>query len=171
MSRARRPSLLIAAALLLAGAAPEAAWAKRKPKPEPAPPPVQAPAAPARPSAPTLAALMRADETTVKARLGVPQIARKDGAGALWTYRWPSCALLVFFRSADGRGFLVSGADASARRRGQPDLSVDRCLAAASADGFRSDGEGDAIGAILAPADPFAPPPAPAPTPTPESSR
>ena len=61
------------------------------------------------------------------ARLGAPDVANGDGAGALWTYRLPDCAVLVFFEDK-GRGLRVAGAEAGPRRRGQPTPLLDACL-------------------------------------------
>lgn len=61
------------------------------------------------------------------ARLGSPDVANGDGAGALWTYRLPECAVLVFFEDK-GRGLRVAGAEAGPRKRGQPTPLLDACL-------------------------------------------
>jgi hypothetical protein len=125
----RTPLLLgLVAALAMTAAAAEAR-PKKKPAPAPPPPPpVVAAPAPA-PAAPTLATLMSASDEEVKARLGVPDIAREEGVSAMWTYAWPDCALMVFFKSPDGRNLRVSGATAGPRRRNQAPPTVDGCLA------------------------------------------
>lgn len=100
---------------------------------------------------PTLATLTGSDEAIVKAALGVPDVARAEGAGALWTYRFPQCALLVFFRQT-GRSLRVSGAAASQRRTEAP-VEVDQCLAHGSATAHARDTGQSAIDALLAPTD------------------
>ena len=69
-------------------------------------------------------------QAEVRTRLGEPAIANGEGAGALWTYRLPDCALLVFFEDK-GRGLKVSGAEAGPKRRGEPKPALDACLAGA----------------------------------------
>jgi hypothetical protein len=73
------------------------------------------------------------NEAQARVRLGPPDIARGEGAGAMWTYRLPDCALFVFFRSAAGQPLRVSGASAGPRRRGQTPPSVEACIAQARA--------------------------------------
>ena len=84
----------------------------------------------------------------MKARLGVPDIARREGASAMWTYAWPDCALLVYFKSPDGRTLRVSGASAGPRNRGQTTLSVDACIA--QNHGRPREKDAEAIDALLA---------------------
>ncbi len=74
-----------------------------------------------------LAGLTQAE---VRTRLGEPAIANGEGAGALWTYRLPDCALLVFFEDK-GRGLKVAGAEAGPKRRGDPKPALEACLAGA----------------------------------------
>jgi hypothetical protein len=119
------------AGLMTAGAAE----AKPKPQPKPEAPsilepagPPPRPAEPARPKPPTLAELTAASEGQVRTRLGAPDVARNEGAGAFWTYRLKGCALFVFFRAEDGHGLRVSGTQAGPRRRGQSTPSVEACL-------------------------------------------
>ena len=103
-------------------------------------------------TAPTLAALTGAEEAAVKLALGVPDIARVEGQGGLWTYRFQGCALLVYFKQ-EGRVRRVSGASASHRRSGAA-LDVDQCIAqGAQAAATRNTGR-DAIDALLSPTDP-----------------
>lgn len=99
---------------------------------------------------PTLASLTGTDEGVVKGALGVPDIARAEGQGALWTYRFPGCALLVFFRQS-GRALRVSGATASDRRSGAA-VDVNACLAQAT--GQPRDTGQAAIDALLSPPEP-----------------
>jgi hypothetical protein len=79
--------------------------------------------------------LMEADTTEVRTKLGAPDVARGEGAGAMWTYRLPDCALFVFFKApkhapADA-GARVSGAASGPRVRGQRPLPVNECIAEA----------------------------------------
>jgi hypothetical protein len=67
----------------------------------------------------------------LRAKLGEPDIANGEGAGALWTYRLPDCALLVFFEDK-GRGLKVAAAEAGPKRRGEPKPALDACLAGAA---------------------------------------
>jgi hypothetical protein len=92
---------------------------------------------PARPTtgpAPTLAALVGADESRLKAELGEPELMRTEGDGALWTYRLPGCTLLVFLSrdtAATARGWKVKGAAAGPLKRGGAAPEVDVCLKSA----------------------------------------
>jgi hypothetical protein len=70
-------------------------------------------------------------EAQVRARLGAPDVARAEGAGGLWTYRFRGCALMVFFRREGGQVLRVSGFSAGPRRRGQATPTVDGCMAQA----------------------------------------
>ncbi len=79
--------------------------------------------------------LMAADQGEVRARIGAPDVARGEGAGAMWTYRLPDCALFVFFRTAKNAPAdapaRVSGAASGPRVRGQRPLPVNDCIAQA----------------------------------------
>ncbi len=75
--------------------------------------------------------LLALSEDQTRARLGVPDLARSEGAGAMWTYRLNDCALFVFFRAAGGQPLKVSGAAAGQRRRGQPIITLEACIAEA----------------------------------------
>lgn len=77
-----------------------------------------------------LGALMHASGPQVKARLGDPDVARAEGAGAFWTYRLPHCALFLFFHEGP-KGLRVTGASTGPRKRGEPLLDVRACLASA----------------------------------------
>jgi hypothetical protein len=82
-------------------------------------------------SAPTgVAGLLQKSEADVRARLGDPQIARREAGGAMWTYRGETCALFVFFKAQGREGLRVSGAAAGPRQRGQANPNVDACIAA-----------------------------------------
>lgn len=113
------------------------ALAAAKPKPKPAEPSIIEPVAPARapeppkPKPPSSHELAQASEAQVRARLGAPDVARAEGAGGLWTYRFRNCALLVFFKREDGQPLKVSGFSAGPRRRGQAAPSIDGCMAQA----------------------------------------
>jgi hypothetical protein len=79
--------------------------------------------------------LMQAETSEVRTRLGAPDVARGEGAGAMWTYRLPDCALFVFFKApkhapADAPA-RVSGAASGPRVRGQRPLPVNDCIAEA----------------------------------------
>ena len=84
------------------------------------------------PPAAAFGGLALLSEAELRARLGQPDIARSEGAGAMWTYRLPDCALFVFFRSTAGQPLKVSGAAAGPRRRGQAPVPVETCIAEAS---------------------------------------
>lgn len=79
-----------------------------------------------------LVAAGRADapnQAEIERAFGAADIARHDGAGAAWTYRLDSCALLLLF-TADARNELrLAEAHAGARRQGQPAPSLDQCAA------------------------------------------
>ncbi len=77
----------------------------------------------------TLKALLEKGEGDVRARLGEPDVARREDGGALWTYRLPRCALYVFFRTAGREGLRVVGASTGPRRHGEAAPDVDACLA------------------------------------------
>ena len=66
-----------------------------------------------------------------KAKLGPPDAAREEGAGAMWTYRLDDCALFVFFKAGDDHPLKVSGTASGARRRGEAAPPVQACLAEA----------------------------------------
>jgi hypothetical protein len=78
----------------------------------------------------TLKALLDRGEGDVRARLGEPDVARREDGGAMWTYRLPGCALYVFFRTAGREGLRVVGASTGPRRHGEVAPEVDACLAA-----------------------------------------
>ena len=103
-----------------------------RPEARPAAPPDAADRDPPGPTS-AFGGLAALSETQARARLGAPDIARSEGAGAMWTYRLPDCALFVFFRSSAGQPLRVSGASAGPRTRGQTPLSVEACIAEARA--------------------------------------
>ncbi len=75
--------------------------------------------------------LLAASESEVKTRLGAPDVARSEGAGAMWTYRLPDCALFVFFKRPEGQPLKVSGAASGPRVRGRTPPPVNECVAEA----------------------------------------
>ena len=81
--------------------------------------------------APVYGGLLSLSETEARARLGLPDIAREEGAGAMWTYRLQDCALFVFFRAPGGQALKVSGATSGPRQRGQTPIPVQACIAQA----------------------------------------
>ena len=80
---------------------------------------------------PAFGGLAALDEAEARSRLGPPDIARSEGAGAMWTYRLTDCALFVFFHSAAGQPLKVSGVSAGPRRRGQAPPPAETCIAEA----------------------------------------
>ncbi len=72
-------------------------------------------------------------ETEARARLGAPNLERTEGAGALWTYRLEGCALLVFLRRGQDNVLKITGAEASPRKRGDPQPETAACIQAALA--------------------------------------
>lgn len=104
----------------------------------PAPTRSDAPAATASSSRATqlFATAGRADAASqreVERVLGAPDIARREGAGAAWTYRLENCALLLLF-SADTRNEMrLSEVHPSARRSGAAAPSLEQCATEASA--------------------------------------
>jgi hypothetical protein len=77
-----------------------------------------------------LGPLFHASPERVRAKLGDPDVSRSEGAGGFWTYRLPHCALFLFFHEGP-RGLHVTSASTGPRRRGEPTLSVEACLASA----------------------------------------
>jgi hypothetical protein len=136
--------LALLTAITLALGAVSAASAAHRSHPPAKPAKPTAPAAPAAPASgsadtaddapatPAFGGLASITEADARARLGPPDIARTDGAGAMWTYRLPDCALFIFFRSTAGQPLRVSGASAGPRRRGQPPAPIETCVAEAS---------------------------------------
>lgn len=124
----RRLTLALTAGLALGLVVADPALAARKPKrgkKEAAP--AEAPAA--QPKKLTAAALVGRDEAAVKAQLGEPALARAEGAGALWTYRLPDCALFVYFQRDGAQPLKVSGASSGPLARGASAPETDACLA------------------------------------------
>lgn len=64
----------------------------------------------------------------VRIELGEPDLSQQVGAGALWTYRFDTCALMVAFHATAGQ-LRVFEVMAGARRRGETPLSPAQCLA------------------------------------------
>ncbi len=124
---------MIRLTLLLALVPVVAVAADRPPRAKPPAPVVAAPAEPVAPPPVTAATLLTASEADVRAKLGEPQIARRETGGAMWTYREEACALFVFFKLQGREGLRVSGAAAGPRRRGEAAVETDACIAAAAA--------------------------------------
>ena len=124
----------------LGAKAPASKTAAGKTEPKPAtvkaaapdapPPPKPEPPRPAVPVS-TYGGLYGLGEQETRARLGAPDVAREEGAGAMWTYRQRDCALMVFFRSDNGGPMKVSGATSGPRRRGDTPASLEACVAEA----------------------------------------
>jgi hypothetical protein len=66
----------------------------------------------------------------VEAQLGRPAIVRDEGNGALWTYRFSECALMVGF-SGPSASRRVTDIETGPRQAGQAALSREACLASA----------------------------------------
>jgi hypothetical protein len=128
-----------AAALTLLAPASDAAKARTASRHHPSQASTGASKAPAAAEPPAPAqkfhGLLAANEAEVKSRIGSPDVARGEGAGAMWTYRLPDCALFVFFRlpkgAAAGDPIRVSGAASGPRVRGRQPLPVNDCIAQA----------------------------------------
>lgn len=75
--------------------------------------------------------LMGSDEAGVRRLLGQPAASRNEGQGALWTYRFQSCALHVFLARDDAGLLRVKGGSAGPLRRGAPAPALDACVAEA----------------------------------------
>jgi hypothetical protein len=89
------------------------------------------PERPAGAPAPTLAGLLGADETRLRAELGDPDLMRAEGGGALWTYKLQTCAVYVFLsRPKPNAPWQVKGAQAGPLKRGQAAPDLDGCLKA-----------------------------------------
>jgi hypothetical protein len=102
--------------LLLAGCA-----AKAPPPPAPsAPPTVPIPAAPARIEPPSFTGL---SSDMLKARLGTPAFARKDGTTDMWRYDTSACHAFFFFT-----GGKITHVETIPR--GPGDATDPRCLSA-----------------------------------------
>jgi hypothetical protein len=138
MARSSNWATTAAVLLLIAFVGAEAVKARTAPKRPAAPPASGAPAPePGPPPEPAqrFHGLLSADETQVRARIGSPDVTRAEGAGAMWTYRLPECALFVFFRlpkdAAPGEPIRVSGAASGPRVRGRTPPPVNDCIAQA----------------------------------------
>jgi len=123
--------LLFAAMLLLAGCAGGAS--------APASGHARTPALSERDRGDPLGALRRAgagDAVTLegaRALFGPADVERRDGAGAILTYRTPACALALLF-AADGAGVLRLGAaEIAARNQRAPAPPTEQCVAEAMA--------------------------------------
>jgi len=74
--------------------------------------------------------LAGASPRQVESQLGRPAIARDEGNGALWTYRFADCALMVGF-SGPATSRRVTDIEAVPRQAGQATPSREACLASA----------------------------------------
>ncbi len=92
------------------------------------------PAADAPAAAYDFGGLLGLDQDHARARLGPPDLAQAQGAGAMWTFRQRNCALFVFFRADAGQPLKVSGAAAGQRRRGLQVPTLEACIAEALRD-------------------------------------
>ena len=79
----------------------------------------------------TGAGLIGRSDEDIRRTLGVPDLARNEGDGALWTYRLPACSLMVFLKRTDG-AMKVSGAQSAPLQRSGSPIAVDACLAASA---------------------------------------
>lgn len=107
--------------------------------PAAAPAPV-APAAPGSDAGARHAALLaqagRADAPTqrdVERLFGEADVTRRDGAGALLTYRYEQCALMLLFAADGANAMRLAEAHASPRRAGGPAPTTAQCTAEAAA--------------------------------------
>jgi hypothetical protein len=80
----------------------------------------------------TQATLVGRTDTELRASLGAPELTRAEGDGAMYTYRLPGCALLVFLHKAEPAGYKVTGAQAGPLSRGGATPDVDACLKSAA---------------------------------------
>lgn len=80
-------------------------------------------------SAPGLKGLDGYSVEQVRAELGAPDVSQEAGSGALWTYRFETCALMVAFHMTEGR-LRVFQILSGARHRGETPLSPQQCLSA-----------------------------------------
>ena len=67
----------------------------------------------------------------VEAQLGRPAIVRDEGQGALWTYRFKDCALMVGFSGASASR-RVTDIETGLHQAGEVALSREACLASAT---------------------------------------
>ena len=78
----------------------------------------------------------RADAPTVEQierRFGPADIARRDGAGAMLTYRLPDCALALLFAADGNNRMRLREAQPGPRHAGQSAPSLEACAAEAQA--------------------------------------
>lgn len=76
-----------------------------------------------------------ANQNEVERVLGAPDISRREGAGAAWTYRLENCALLLLFAADTRNEMRLTEVHPSARRSGAAAPSLEQCAAEASARG------------------------------------
>lgn len=75
--------------------------------------------------------LVGSDEAGLRRMLGQPAASRNEGQGALWTYRFQSCALHVFLARDDSGLLRVKGGAAGPLKRGATAPALDACVAEA----------------------------------------
>jgi hypothetical protein len=80
----------------------------------------------------TQATLVGRTDAELRTTLGAPELTRAEGDGAMYTYRLPGCALLVFLHKAEPSGYKVTGAQAGPLSRGGATPDVDACLKSAA---------------------------------------
>jgi len=84
----------------------------------------------AQAAAPTLTpGIVGLDEVAARTKLGSPDVSRREGQGALWTYRKETCVLFVYFAAPPGEPLKVTGLSAGPRKAGETAPTVDVCLA------------------------------------------
>ncbi len=64
---------------------------------------------------------------------GPPDIKSQDGAGALYTYRYETCALVLLFAGDGSNMFRLVDAQPGPRRLGLPAPSLSQCASEAAA--------------------------------------
>lgn len=74
-------------------------------------------------------------QAEVERLLGAPDIARQDGAGAVLTYRYQQCALLLLFTADAQNALRLAQAHPGPRVTGAPAPSLAQCAAEADARG------------------------------------
>ncbi len=76
----------------------------------------------------TVGSLVNRSDAELRSTLGTPDLQRTEGDGALWTYRLPSCSLMVFLHRSAGATFKVTGATSGPLASGGAYPDADACL-------------------------------------------